>query len=113
MNRDDTPKLTRQEILETISRLKLNKAPGPDGIKHDMLKDFGEILAGPLASLFNTVTSLGLAPSQWYKAEIILLHKKGDRADINNYRPISLSSNACKLFMKLSKIEFIRVLFHI
>ena len=32
---------------------------------------------------------------------IILLHKKGKRYDLNNYRPISLISNLYKVFMKV------------
>ncbi len=42
-------------------------------------------------------------PSQWKLGEIILLFKKGEREDINNYRPITPSSNLNKVFMTVLK----------
>ena len=43
------------------------------------------------------------APKDWNKAVMILLHKKGDKSDIGNYRPISLTSHICKLFSRIIK----------
>lgn len=58
-------------------------------------------LIEPLTKLFNLAIEQGTSPKQWYISEIVLLHKKGDRHKLDNYRPISLSSNMNKIFMKI------------
>ncbi|VDO16914.1 unnamed protein product [Brugia timori] len=67
------------------------------------LKIMAETLAPYLAALFSRFIKTGFTPSQWHRTEIILLHKKGSRCDLNNYRPISLTSNLSKIFCKLIK----------
>ena len=62
-----------------------------------------EVLAQPLTDLLNLIIETGEVPKQWMKAEITLLHKKGDRKDLNNYRPISLVSNISKIFFQIVK----------
>ncbi|CAF4921274.1 unnamed protein product [Pieris macdunnoughi] len=54
-----------------------------------------------LTELFNTILKTEYIPSQWTKNIITLLHKKGDRNTIENYRPISLMSNMYKVFSKM------------
>jgi len=83
---------------------------GPDGITNEMLKTFSETLAHPLAQVFNFALSSGIPPKQWCLSEIILLFKKGGRAEIGNYRPISLSSTICKVFMSLVKNRLYKTL---
>ena len=60
-----------------------------------------------LAALFTRCIETRTVPSKWKEGCIVLLHKKGDIKDINNYRPISLLSHTGKLFSKifLSRME--------
>ncbi len=109
-NQLGAPKVKAREVLEVIRSLKANSAPGPDEIENETLKMFKGLLATPLAALFNCALSSGLSPTQWHLSEIILIHKSGDRAEINNYRPISLSSNICKIFMKILKHKIYNIL---
>ena len=62
-----------------------------------MLKEASEILARPLQIIFNESLLLGVVPDAWKKAHISPIHKKGNKADPNNYRPIALTSIACKV----------------
>ena len=104
------PPFSTSEVEKAISSLKNGKAPGPDGITNEMLKTFSATIAHPLTQIFNCSLSSGTPPSQWCHSEIILLFKKGDRAEVSNYRPISLSSTVCKVFMSLIKKHIYKTL---
>jgi hypothetical protein len=60
------------------------------------------ILFEPIVTaLFNRIIKSEEIPQQWQRSTIILIHKKGNRDNLNNYRPISLLSNPYKLFTKI------------
>ena len=40
-------------------------------------------------------------PQEWKKSIIVLIHKKGDRMDCNNYRGISLFSTSHKILSNI------------
>lgn len=63
-----------------------------------------------LTSLFNEVLRTETVPTQWTTSTIILIHKKGDKGDVGNYRPISLMSNIYKIFAKIILSRLTRVL---
>lgn len=81
---------TCEEIMKKIEKLKKEKSPGPDNIPNEALICGRHLLISHLITLFNKVLESQEIPKNWAKSRIILLYKKGDPADINNYRPISL-----------------------
>ena len=74
---------------------------------HGSLQDGREPIIKALTQLFNRCLSDGRVPSSWKNASVVLIHKKGDTADIKNYRPISLLPVIYKVF---SHILFQRML---
>ena len=84
-----------------IKRLKRNKAPGNDNITADILKDGGEPIVQMFTNMFNRCLSEGKLQNSWENASVILIHKKGDTADIKNYRPISLLPITYKVFSQV------------
>ena len=40
---------------------------------------------------------MGTVPPDWKLANVVPVHKKGDKYDVNNYRPISLTSLVVKV----------------
>ena len=97
----DVPNITKEEIKRALKGMKRGKTPGEDGISIDLILDAGDIATVKLANLFNKCLLSGKTPKAWKNATIILLHKKGDKKDLKNYRPISLLSVTYKLFTKV------------
>lgn len=50
-----------------------------------------------LKKIFNKSISSGECPTDWRSANVAPIHKKGDRTYPSNYRPISLTSQVCKI----------------
>ena len=86
-----------KEVLDKLNKLKTNKAAGPDGIFPRVLKELSEIIFKPLASIFRQSLETGEIPDDWKQGNIIPIYKKGDRTDLGNYRPISLTCIICKI----------------
>lgn len=95
------PTIISSEVDKAIISEKLQKAPGPDGIANELLRSTIEEISPVLKNIFNEILTTGYIPPQWTNSNIILLHKKGPKGDIGNYRPISLISNVYKVFAKV------------
>ena len=81
-------------------KLKMNKASGPDNIHINVLRSVLDFDI-PLAIIFNHSVKTGQVPQDWRDANITPLHKKGSRLKSNNYRPVSLTSQAAKLMERV------------
>ena len=90
--------------------MKRDKALGEDNITGGILQDGGETIVTILTNLFNRCLSEGRVPSSWKNAAVVLLHKKGDMADIKNYRPISLLPIIHKVFSYILLQRMLRTL---
>ena len=88
--------ITEQMVQEKIQEMKPGKSPGPDGLHPVFLKNVADI-SQPLSVLFQKSLIEGIVPSQWLKAFITAIHKKGAKNLFENYRPISITSIVCKL----------------
>ena len=97
----ELPEITSREVEVAIKNMKKNKAQGLDEISKDILEEGGDEVITQLVKLFNQIITKKCIPQSWKEAKIILLHKKGDKADIKNYRPISLLSHLYKIFTKI------------
>lgn len=86
----DTLDFLPEEVNLSIKSLKTNKAPGDDNISNEIIIYSKKHLILPLVKLFNLILEHEQLPEQWLSSTIILLYKKGDPAEVSNYRPISL-----------------------
>ena len=84
------------EVAKILKGLDIGKANGPDGISNRLLKETYTEIALPLTNLFNISFHLGKVPIAWKESNICPIHKKEDKSNVSNYRPIALLSNTGK-----------------
>jgi exonuclease III len=101
INKEEVPHILESETTKAILSQKSYKSAGEDNISNELLKGLIEEINQPMTSLFNDIITTENIPEQWTKSTIILIHKKGDRNKIENYRPISIMSNVYKVFSKI------------
>ena len=81
---------SNNDILKIIRNLDSNKAHGHDMISIRMVKICDDSICKPLKLIFQSCLESGKFPSEWKKANVVPIHKKGDKQILKNYRPISL-----------------------
>ncbi|KAK6167371.1 hypothetical protein SNE40_021416 [Patella caerulea] len=92
--------IKEEDITKLLKELIPTKSTGPDGLHPKALKELHGTIAKPLTIIFNASLQSGKVPDLWKIGNIIALFKKGDKSDPGNYRPVSLTSVACKLMEK-------------
>ena len=82
--------------------MNIGKAPGPDEIGNEMLRQLGPRAESAVLQLINRTWQEGRTPAAWHTAITIPILKKGKPAgDPASYRPISLLSCLGKLAERL------------
>lgn len=71
---------------------------GPDGIHGHIRKHCCNSLSNPFSILFKLSYYSCKIPDHWKTANIVPIHKKGSKENIENYRTISLTSLVMKVF---------------
>ena len=80
------------------------KAPGNSGISNEILIATVDVISPLIHEWFKFCLITGTIPKGWTDTIIIPIFKKGDKALIENYRPISLLENLRKLFERCLEI---------
>lgn len=88
--------ITEQEVMSSISTLKLGKASSTDMISNEIIKSLDKSNVSLLTKLYNNCLDSGSYP--WNTSIITPIHKKGSKDDPDNYRAVSVSSIIGKLF---------------
>ena len=106
----DSFTISEIDILRVINKMKVNKTPGPDKISPRILKEVKHEITKPLSMIFNKSLTFGKVPNEWKLANVTPIFKKGDKSQPKNYRPISLTSVACKLMETLIRDKLVNFL---
>jgi len=89
------------DLKSAIKCLKLNKAPGLDGIPNEFFKFLNDTNLEYILNLFNEIYNKCEIPDVFREAIIFPLHKKGDTSEVSNFRGISFLPCLYKLFTQL------------
>ncbi|CAI5929535.1 unnamed protein product [Closterium sp. NIES-65] len=92
---------SEEEVLAAIKQLPKGKAPGLDGLPKEFIEENWDMLGRPFLRFIKEFEASAALPSQMTTAVTILLHKKGDKGKLENYRPITLLSAAYKIVAKV------------
>ena len=97
-----------QTTFKVLRNIKPNKAPGPENTPAWVLKDHAYLLAPPLTAIYNCSLREGKLPNEWKMADIIPPPKINPPASIyKDFRPISLTPIAAKVFESIVMIEWV------
>ena len=83
---------------------------GPDLIPARLLKEGAAEISHSLTKIFSLILCSSALPQDWLSAHIVPVHKKNDKRDPSNYRPISLTPVAVKALERLVHMEVVSAL---
>ena len=93
--------VTETEMEQVIKSLQNSSSAGFDEIQMSLVKQCLCYFIKPLVHIYNVSFQTGIIPDMMKLAKIKPLFKKGDKQDIQNYRPISILSAFFKILEKL------------
>jgi hypothetical protein len=113
-NVDSPPSLvirtfSTKEITSIIKVLKTKNPYGFDEISNNLLKISAKYICSPLTHICNKSILSGNFPDQMKYSVVKPIHKKGDKMNPANYRPVSLLATFAKV---LEKALYIRLIGH-
>ena len=96
-----SPIITEQAVRRGLRHVAPGKAAGPDRIPMEIWRWYKDQLAPILSKIYTAIGHLGRVPQGALNGEIHPFHKAGNRADMSNYRPITLLNTDYRLLAKI------------
>lgn len=78
------------EVRDIYASFKNSRARDIDDIQIEPVKFVLDVIAPLLAHIYNLAIATGCFPKMMQISKVSVLHKKGDRNELSNYRPISV-----------------------
>ena len=90
--------ITLTELRSAIRKLKRRKTAGPDEVPMELYKELDDDNLERVREVLNGWWNEEWIEDEALRARVVLIFKKGDSSDMNNYRPISLLNSLYKIF---------------
>ena len=97
----DLPTFSQKQVEDALNSLDNNKFTSPDSIPSSVLKSVASNISYPLHKIFNISLQTSTYPDLFKLGYVIPIFKKGNKEDVENYRPITITSHISKIFEKL------------
>ena len=94
----NTINFTEDDILSVIRKLDPSKARGLDQISIRMVQICDKAICKPLHLIFSSCIESGIFSTEWRMANVVPIHKRDDKQDVKNYRPVSFLPIFGKIF---------------
>ncbi|CAI5484927.1 unnamed protein product [Closterium sp. Yama58-4] len=92
---------SEQEVKKAFAAMARNKSPGSDGLPKELFEAHWDLLGESFMVMAKSFESSASLPAEVKEAVTILLHKKGDKEQLNNYRPITLLNFTYKVLARV------------
>ncbi|KAJ8391034.1 hypothetical protein AAFF_G00096550 [Aldrovandia affinis] len=102
--------VTLEEVREALMGLRDGRAPGHDGLPKECYVAFWHLLGPDLLEVYRTLLKGGALSASMQKGVLVLLHKGGDRAELGNWRPLTLLTTDYKVLAKVATARLRRVM---
>jgi hypothetical protein len=93
--------ITPEVVAKVIRNLPANKAAGVDDIQGKLLVETVDTISNSLCMIFQKSLQDSVVPLDWRRANVTPIFKKGAKYLPENYRPISLTSQVCKILERI------------
>ena len=93
-----TINFTEDEIVSVIRKLDPNKAHGHDQISIRMIQICNKATCKPSHLIFSSCIESEIVPTEWKMANVVPDHKRDDKQNVKNNRPVSLLPIFGKIF---------------
>lgn len=98
---NEPEQFSMEELMEAVGRMKMGKAPGPDGIPPEIIKDSVENAPELVLKIMNNLLERRNFPENWKRAKAVLLPKEEKEGEERRYRPVCLIDCMGKLLERL------------
>jgi len=95
--------LNQEDVFKKIRKLHINKAPGVDSLVSNLFIEIATNISLPLSVIYRNSLDSVIVPVNRKRANVCVIYKKGARNECGNYKPVSLTSQACKTLESILK----------
>ncbi|CAI5484245.1 unnamed protein product [Closterium sp. Yama58-4] len=92
---------TEAEVKQAFKALADGKSPGKDGLPKELFERHWDVLGKEFLRMAQSFAASASNPASIKEAVTILLHKKGEKDNLDNYRPITLLNFTYKVLARV------------